>query len=57
MTWSYPWEANRDVTELDNQENRLQTLRTEAANLRNQAVAAERDLKAYIDGINLNEVI
>ncbi len=39
----------RYVSELDSQETRIESLRQEAARLRSQAEAADRDLRAYID--------
>ena len=43
----------RYVTQLDTQETRLQTLRTESARLKNEAAAKERDLRAYLDGLDV----
>ena len=41
----------RYASELDAQETRIATLRQEAARLRDQAQAAERDLRVYIDNL------
>lgn len=41
----------RYVAELDAQETRIENLRQEAVRLRAQAETADRDLRAYIDGI------
>ena len=43
----------RYVAQLDGQETRLQTLRTESARLKNEAAAKERDLRAYLDGLDV----
>jgi hypothetical protein len=43
----------RYVAELDRQETRIQTLRQEAARLRNQAADADRDLRAYVDKLDI----
>ncbi|HVK04235.1 MAG TPA: hypothetical protein VM490_12220 [Armatimonadaceae bacterium] len=43
----------RYVTELDAQETRIQALRAEANRLRGQSAAAERDLRAYINGLTI----
>ena len=43
----------RYVNELDSQETRLQTLREEAAALRAAAQEAERDLRAYVDSLEV----
>jgi hypothetical protein len=45
----------RYVTELDSQETRMQTLRLEATALRKQASDADRELKAYLDGLTIGE--
>jgi len=45
----------RYVTELDNQETRMQTLRQEAVSLRKQASDAERELRAFLDGLTIGE--
>ena len=44
----------RYVTELDSQETRLKTLRDEAETLRDQARDAERELRAYIDSLEID---
>ena len=43
----------RYVTELDRQETRLQTLRQEATALRKQSIDADRELRAYLDGLTI----
>lgn len=43
----------RYVAELDAQETRIQTLRTDAQRLRTQAADAQRDLRAYLDTLTL----
>jgi hypothetical protein len=42
----------RYVAELDQQESHIAALRAEAAKLQKQKEAAERELRAYVDGIN-----
>lgn len=44
----------RYVTELDRQETRIQTLREEAARLRKEAVAADTELRRYLDDLNIS---
>jgi hypothetical protein len=43
----------RYVTQLDEQETRIQNLRKEANRLRNEAVAAEKDLRTYLDSLDV----
>jgi chromosome segregation ATPase len=43
----------RYVTQLDEQETRIQNLRKEANRLRNEAAAAEKDLRAYLDMLDI----
>jgi hypothetical protein len=45
----------RYVAELDQQETRIQSLRKEAARLRGEADNAGRELRAYVDGLNIGE--
>ena len=44
----------RYVAQLDQQETRIQNLRNEAARLRAQAAEADRDLRAYVDKLDLS---
>jgi hypothetical protein len=43
----------RYVTQLDEQETRIQNLRREANRLRNEAATAERELRAYLDTLDV----
>ena len=43
----------RYVSQLDAQETRIQALRTEAARLRSAVAAADRELRAYLDGLTV----
>jgi predicted nucleic acid-binding Zn-ribbon protein len=45
----------RYVTELDAQETRIQNLRKDASRLRNDATVADRELRAFVDGITIAE--
>ncbi len=44
----------RYVTQLDAQESRIQKLRDESARLKNEAGDTERNLRAYLDGLNVS---
>ena len=46
---------NRYVDELDQQETRLKTLRDDAQRLRDQARAADTDLRAYLDTLSVGD--
>ena len=43
----------RYVAQLDQQETRIQVLRNDAARLRSQVAEADRDLRAYVDKLDL----
>ena len=45
----------RYVGELDSQETKIENLRQEATRLRGQAETAERELRAYVDGLGAIE--
>jgi hypothetical protein len=43
----------RYVKQLDDQETRIQSLRAEAIRLRNTAADADKDLRTYLDGLEV----